>query len=75
MAPNWGMQSCVNCATHNVEREVQTAQAAHPPPDKPLHHLQMDFIELTQVRERSVVQCLVTKALTCEIIPGQGIPA
>ena len=40
-------QSCVICATNNIGRSIQTPQGAHPSPDKPFDHLQMDFIELT----------------------------
>ncbi|XP_062255780.1 protein NYNRIN-like [Platichthys flesus] len=40
-------QACMICATNNIGRGMQAPQAAHPPPDKPFDHLQMDFIELT----------------------------
>ena len=38
---------CVICATNNAGRGIQMQQSAHPPPQKPFDHLQMDFIELT----------------------------
>ncbi len=39
--------SCVICATNNTGRGIHTPQAAHPPPDKPFDHVQLDFIKLT----------------------------
>ncbi|XP_060941493.1 protein NYNRIN-like [Limanda limanda] len=40
-------QKCVICATNNIGRGIHTAQSAHPAPNEPFDHLQMDFIELT----------------------------
>jgi len=40
-------EACIICATNNVGRGVRTTPAAHPPPDAPFDHLQMDFIELS----------------------------
>ena len=39
--------ACMICATKLIGRGMQATQAAHPPPDKPFDHLQMEFIELT----------------------------
>ncbi|XP_036977326.1 uncharacterized protein LOC119032358 [Acanthopagrus latus] len=38
---------CVICATNNAGGGLRTQQGAHPPPERPFDHLQMDFIELT----------------------------
>uniref|UniRef100_A0A3B1JAJ5 ribonuclease H n=1 Tax=Astyanax mexicanus TaxID=7994 RepID=A0A3B1JAJ5_ASTMX len=40
-------KQCMICATHNVGRGLKMEQAAHPLPNGPFEHLQMDFIELT----------------------------
>ncbi|XP_060786601.1 uncharacterized protein LOC132892291 [Neoarius graeffei] len=40
-------KQCLICAQHNAGQGIRLTQAAHPIPDKPFDHLQMDFIELT----------------------------
>ncbi|KAJ0022331.1 hypothetical protein NQD34_009821 [Periophthalmus magnuspinnatus] len=40
-------QSCAICLAHNPGRTKPIPQAAHPRPNRPFGHIQMDFIELT----------------------------
>ncbi|XP_047676510.1 uncharacterized protein LOC113649215 isoform X1 [Tachysurus fulvidraco] len=40
-------EKCIVCATNNIGRGIKVSQSAHPPPQRPFEHLQMDFIELT----------------------------
>ncbi|XP_071337791.1 protein NYNRIN-like [Trachinotus anak] len=55
---------CVICSTNNVGRGLKLPQVAHPPPDKPFDHLQMDFIELTPSEGKRfvlVIVCMFSK--------------
>jgi len=40
-------ERCVICATNNVGRGIKMSQGAHPEPQRPFEHIQMDFIELS----------------------------
>ncbi|KAK3559089.1 hypothetical protein QTP86_003362 [Hemibagrus guttatus] len=50
-------ERCVICATNNIGRGIPITQSAHPPPQRPFEHLQIDFVELTPSKGKKY--CLV----------------
>ncbi|KAK7925084.1 hypothetical protein WMY93_007394 [Mugilogobius chulae] len=50
-------QTCAICLAFNPGKTKTIQQAAHPPPDRPFAHVQMDFIELTPCEGKKY--CLV----------------
>ncbi|KAK7925340.1 hypothetical protein WMY93_007650 [Mugilogobius chulae] len=50
-------QACAICWAHNPGKTKTIPLAAHPPPERPFAHVQMDFIELTPCQGKKY--CLV----------------